>query len=546
MRRTGESFGLLNNDTPELQRLEGLGDFCHFDLPKNGENIGTWLHRTHSKLSAQPSFIGSHIVDGASNAQSSVEELKWQSREERPQTITSRSCIAHETSTSAVRGSGTSAHKHNMNPQAGIQLKKLHTHMVVLNRSGTRKAVLTSVRKEEERKKYSAIKSSVQTRWGSNWDETANGNENQFDLNKTINRLVSENGIDKKVYKAHMEEHGSLDQAIILPQNWDFYRQYEGGMQPVRNMIRFCQSAQVFVHEELFEARRTMELLSLPYFQMFENISKKRGSERATNLTDRPLNQIVLSSAFHFQLSAWNNFSRHDEHQMLEEVAMARRIVFRQMGLRLGMYVRDHQELNLNDVDPNTDETLLYGLEDVDELPAFMIMGALCNPLMQNSRRMISAGLCTERQAKCGLDELLRRMAQFYERKSSNASTSTVSEILEGGNQWSTYTDVVEVIDTPLEQAKKEWKKWEKLCHPAFLPEMKSTRVMDAVDAEDQPKKPTYALGKVVNKQSNMANGLNLLIMLMVMVSTTFFGKSLPDVLLYMYLLWRYQNFSHN
>ena len=38
---------------------------------------------------------------------------------------------------------------------------------------------------------------------------------------------------------------------------------------------------------------------------------------------------------------------------------------------------------------------------------------------------------------------------------------------------------------------------------------MKSTRVMDAVDAEDQPKKPTYALGKVVNRQSNMANGLN-------------------------------------
>ena len=124
MKRTGESSGLLHNDTPKLQRLEGLGDFCQFDLPKTGENIGTWLHRTHSQLAAQPSFIGSHVVDGASNAQASVEELKWQSRAERPQTITSRSCIAHETSTSATRGSGTSSHQHNMNPQAGVQLKK--------------------------------------------------------------------------------------------------------------------------------------------------------------------------------------------------------------------------------------------------------------------------------------------------------------------------------------------------------------------------------------------------------------------------------------
>ena len=116
-----------------------------------------------------------------------------------------------------------------------------------------------------------------------------------------------------------------------------------------------------------------------------------------------------------------------------------------------------------------------------------MIMGALCNPLMQNSGQMIAAGLCTKEQATCGLDELLRRMAQFFERKSSNASGSTVSEMLEEGNEWSTYNDVVESVDTPLQLAKKEWKKWQKLCHPAFLPEMESTRVI--VDTKEQPKK---------------------------------------------------------
>ena len=81
--------------------------------------------------------------------------------------------------------------------------------------------------------------------------------------------------------------------------------------------------------------------------------------------------------------------------------------------------------------------------------------------------------------------------------------------MLEEGNEWSTYNDVVESVDTPLQLAKKEWKKWQKWCHPAFLPEMESTRVMNAVDTEAQPKKPTYALGKVVKRKSNMANRLN-------------------------------------
>ena len=102
--------------------------------------------------------------------------------------------------------------------------------------------------------------------------------------------------------------------------------------------------------------------------------------------------------------------------------------------VHIGMYVRE-QGLNPNNVDPNTGETLLYGLEDANDVSVFIIMGALCNPLMQNSGRMIAAGLCTKEQATCGLDELLRCMAQVFERKSSNASGSTVSDMLEEGNE---------------------------------------------------------------------------------------------------------------
>ena len=76
MERTGKSCSLLQNITSELQRLEGLGDFCYFDLPKTGENIGAWLHKTHINLSAKPSSIGSHVVDEAPNAVLYIEEMK--------------------------------------------------------------------------------------------------------------------------------------------------------------------------------------------------------------------------------------------------------------------------------------------------------------------------------------------------------------------------------------------------------------------------------------------------------------------------------------
>ena len=95
-----------------------------------------------------------------------------------------------------------------------------------------------------------------------------------------------------------MKAHQNLDKAIVQQRAWEFYQQYEGAMQPVRDMLRWCQSERVIVHEELFETRRMLELMSLPYFRMYENLSAKRGSERVADLTDRTLNQLVVSSDF--------------------------------------------------------------------------------------------------------------------------------------------------------------------------------------------------------------------------------------------------------
>ncbi len=67
---------VLVNSKPTLGRCGALLDFCHFWKEKSGENIGAWLEKIHADVGMEPSHIGSHNVDGASNAGKSVETLK--------------------------------------------------------------------------------------------------------------------------------------------------------------------------------------------------------------------------------------------------------------------------------------------------------------------------------------------------------------------------------------------------------------------------------------------------------------------------------------
>ena len=63
---------------------------------------------------------------------------------------------------------------------------------------------------------------------------------------------------------------------------------------------------------------------------------------------------------------------------------------------------------------------------------------------------MVASGLCTKNQAKCGVEELHWRMAHYYESNSNSSGPSTAAELLDEGNEWSTYSEVVQVIETPM------------------------------------------------------------------------------------------------
>lgn len=53
--------------------------------------------------------------------------------------------------------------------------------------------------------------------------------------------------------------------AYIDENQWSVYQQYEAALKPLKNFSEFCQSAQVIVHWELFEAQRALELLAAPF-----------------------------------------------------------------------------------------------------------------------------------------------------------------------------------------------------------------------------------------------------------------------------------------
>ena len=200
--------------------------------------------------------------------------------------------------TSGNNAYGISSHKRNLNPGAKEHLTKLHTLTVILNHSGPRRKVIKKVHQEEGWIKYSSLQPSVPTRWQSHHDEASRANKNQYDFNIGIRRIISKDGVDKDFFQKHMKVHGNIDGVILLQENWDFLQQYEGGFQDLYDYVVFCHHLDVHNHEELMELRGTLSKLARPYFEIRENVLKKRDNNRATDLTDRPLNQLAVASTF--------------------------------------------------------------------------------------------------------------------------------------------------------------------------------------------------------------------------------------------------------
>ena len=69
---------------------------------------------------------------------------------------------------------------------------------------------------------------------------------------------------------------------VITDVQWRLIQQYEGGMDAIYRFIKFTQHSKVIAHEELFEARSTVEALRTPFFTMWENVSKTRDVKDVT------------------------------------------------------------------------------------------------------------------------------------------------------------------------------------------------------------------------------------------------------------------------
>ena len=96
-----ESPGVLRSVRPNIHRLQALMDFCKWTLPKTGTYSGIWLDVAHKLVAIEPPYVGSHTVDEAGNAKSSVEELKWRTSESTPRNVTADPCNVHNVSTSS-------------------------------------------------------------------------------------------------------------------------------------------------------------------------------------------------------------------------------------------------------------------------------------------------------------------------------------------------------------------------------------------------------------------------------------------------------------
>ena len=501
----GKVKDALVNSKPHIDRCSSLLDFCNFEEEKSGTNIGSWLERIHRGAGAKPSFIGSHTVDGAGNAVKSAETLELTTSENRSQKMVTDRCDAHKVNTTSSQASGMSYHVDNLNPAMGTALTLLHESLVRTSGSGTRKKVLANVQSEHGREKTPAIKFAVKTRWNSFYDETKCANSNQLDLDIALQRMISRNGADHDLF---IEYENNLGAVIPQENDWEMYQQYEGAMLPLRNLSLLMQSSKPIAHLELFEAKRALELLKAPWFLMYENKSKMTGPNGTKDLVDRgEMNQFVRLNSF----ALWDGkhgdvYDEMDEHEMLKEVAVTRRLGWRLLALRLNFVKRVNtlQGRSDRELDLRIGSSIMSGLEHVPMLTPLKAMGAILNPLLQNGARMVDAGVMTQEQYDVGLEELLDRMTRYHERHQEEVAAARSQKT----NKWSILHNPA-TTSSARKKAEAEFQRYLAFNDIQYLPEMKPNKVLGAIDDHGQPKEPVYCIGPVTERGSLLPSGRN-------------------------------------
>jgi len=466
-----------------------------------GKNVGDWLHKTHASVGCEPSFIGTVVVDGASNAGKSVERLEILTQDERSQKIVVEKCSAHKVNTTAAQSSGTSTHKYNVNENCGKSLTKLHTRLVHTKRSGTRMGVLKRKRKGNGRKKCHSIEFGNLTRWKSRHKETVCASRNQLDLQETWVDIISEDGIDSELYAENVND---LSEVIPTEHDWSIWSQYASGMMCVTILCDRYQTAQVSFHMELFYAKACLESLAANFFPMHENLSQVIGS-RGADLTKPRLNQLVKNSDIEFEDDDYEK-KYVKTHEMVPEVQVARRAAWRLLNVRMGFMTRSQgmSKQIAAGIDMDITSSINSGLRRAAKLADVMIMGGILHPQFQGRQRMIAAGLCSDEQYEAGILDLEDRMTRWYE------SNDDKPREMEEPQAFHEYDEVDEVKSSPHDKlAEDELKSYMKYKHFKYLPEVEPKIVLGAIDEYGQPRTPTIALGPVKKRGKDLPSGKN-------------------------------------
>ena len=147
---------------------------------------------------------------------------------------------------------------------------------------------------------------------------------NQFYLEISIRRMVCPVGVDVDFYDEYNCKN-ELHNIIIQAGEWDLYQQYESGFQTLRYYSLFNQNSTVIVHHEIFEYQIAMELFRAPYFDMYNNVSKKTAIRPCKDLTKRIKNKIVLVGEFMFEDKARTvKYEKFTHHTMINEIHLDR------------------------------------------------------------------------------------------------------------------------------------------------------------------------------------------------------------------------------
>ena len=189
------------------------------------------------------SGIISHVVDSAANAVAGAQEMKLLTKKERPLEVHMMKCMPHKASTSAMTALGTSNHVENLNPEAGEILK----HVIIYQREsienvpGARQWWRYTRQISTHEVSFHSARSSDTLELLS--EKASIFNCKRHDLHKSLHNMLDDGSCDNdsmKGEKVNPEEVRT--EHTLQPDQWIFLQQYEGGMDPIYQLIVFMQN----------------------------------------------------------------------------------------------------------------------------------------------------------------------------------------------------------------------------------------------------------------------------------------------------------------